>query len=92
MLIRGCITLGLALWIVGVSMVNFDVIIGMEWLHACCVFISGRTSKARSRILMSSSLSGRLSNGGNGGRFISCLKVQLVSKGLHLSSCENWKC
>lgn len=46
-MVQVCITLGLALWLVGVGLVDFEVVVRMEWLHAYCVFMGGRTRRVR---------------------------------------------
>ena len=68
--------------LIELDMVDFDVILGMDWLHACYASIDCRTRVVKFQIPNEPVIEWSSSSTVPKGRFISYLKVRkLVSKG-----------
>ena len=68
--------------LIELDMVDFDVILGMDWLHSCYELIDCRTRVVKFQIPNDSIIEWSSSSAVPNGHFISYLKVRkLVSKG-----------
>ena len=72
--------------LVELNMVDFDVILGMDWLHACYASLDCRTRVVKFQFPNEPVLEWSSSSAVPKGRFISYLKARKVSfEGLYLS-------